>query len=60
MRIDRERMIIDALRVVRSVLMKNKAQRMQRQNPFRLPTKKELDKHPKLMAKQRRKSMGER
>jgi hypothetical protein len=58
MRIDRERMILDAMKVVNRVL-KN-APVIERKNPFRQPTVKELAKHPKLLRKQRRNCMGER
>jgi hypothetical protein len=57
MRIDRERMIFDAMKVVARVL--NGAFVIERKNPIRQPTVKELAKHPKLLRKQRRKSMGE-
>ena len=54
MRIDRERMILEALQVVSRVLQRGKAEKLERKNPFRRPTKKELDKHPTLLSKQRR------
>ena len=57
MRIDREQMTIEALQVINRVL--RNAPKLERKNPFRAPTKKELDKHPKLIRKQRRLSMGE-
>jgi len=57
MKIDRERMIFDALIVVNRVL-KN-APIIKRSSPFRHPTQKELAKHPKLLRKQRR-SQGNR
>ena len=44
--------VYETLLVARQVL-KN-AFPIQRVSPFRLPTKKELDKHPKLIEKQRR------
>jgi hypothetical protein len=58
MRIDRERMIFDAMKVVQRVL--RNAPAIERKNPFRRPTAKELVKHPKLLRKQRRNSLGER
>lgn len=57
MKIDHERMRVDALKICMKVL-KN-AERLSRHSPFRSPTKKELDKHPKLLGKQRRYSMGD-
>lgn len=59
MRIDRERMTIDALNVIKRLLTKSGVTVIERKNPFRQPTKKEMDKHPKLLRKQRRISMGE-
>jgi len=58
MRIDRERMILDAMKIVARVL--NGAFVIERKNPIRRPTVKELAKHPKLLRKQRLKTMGER
>jgi len=52
MRIDRERMILDAMKVCQKLLAS--AMKIERKNPIRQPTKKELDRHPKLMRKQRR------
>ena len=57
MRIDRERMILDAMKVVDRVL--RNAPMIERKNPIRQPTVKELTKHPKLLRKQRLKTMGE-
>lgn len=51
-RIDREWITIEALKVVNRVL--RNAFVIERKNPFRNPTKKELAKHPKLIEKQRR------
>ena len=48
MRIDRERMTIDALNVIKRLLTKSGVTVIERKNPFRQPTKKEMDKHPKL------------
>ena len=59
MRIDRERMILEAMQIARSILTKSNVKRIERKNPFRVPTKKELDKHPKLICKQRRLSKGD-
>ena len=59
MRIDREKMILEAMQIARSILTKSNVKRIERKNPFRAPTKKELAKHPKLIEKQRRLSMGE-
>jgi len=52
MRIDRERMILDAMKVCQKMLAN--AMKIERKNPIRNPTKKELAKHPKLLSKQRR------
>jgi hypothetical protein len=51
-KIDREWLIVESLKVVNRVL-KN-AFVIDRKNPFRNPTKKELAKHSKLIEKQRR------
>jgi hypothetical protein len=51
-RIDREWITVEALKVVNKVLRNTFD--IQRKNPFRNPTKKELAKHPKLIEKQRR------
>ena len=59
MRIDRERMTIDALNVIKRLLTKSDVMVIERKNPFRHPTKKELAKHPRLLRKQRRLSMEE-
>ena len=59
MRIDKERMIIETLQVIKRMLTRSQVTKMERKNPFRQPTKKELDKHPKLIRKQRRLSMGD-
>jgi hypothetical protein len=45
-------MILDAMKVCQKVLAN--AMKIERKNPIRNPTKKELDRHPKLMKKQRR------
>jgi hypothetical protein len=58
MRIDRERMILDAIKVVARVL--NGAFVIERKNSIRQPTVKEMAKHPKLLRKQRRNCTGER
>jgi hypothetical protein len=58
MRIDRERMILDALKVVQRVLKNVPV--IERKNAFRVPTVKELAKHPKLLRKRRLRTMGER
>jgi hypothetical protein len=52
-RLDRDYVIIEALKVVKHVLTKENTM-VERKNPFRSPTKKELAKHPKLIEKQRR------
>jgi hypothetical protein len=44
----------DVLQLLLSYLTKRNALQIARQNPFRRPTSKELDRHPKLIAKQRR------
>jgi hypothetical protein len=51
-------MIHDAMKVVQRVL--RNAPVIERKNPFRHPTVKELVKHPKLLRKQRLRIMGER
>jgi hypothetical protein len=51
-RIDREWLTIEALKVVNRVLKNTFA--IDRKNPFRNPTKKELSRHSKLIEKQRR------
>jgi hypothetical protein len=52
-RLDRDYVIIEALKVVKYVLMKENTM-VERKNPFRMPTKKEQLKHRKLIKKQRR------
>jgi len=51
-RIDREWITIEALKVANRVLKNSFT--IDRKNPFRIPTKKELSRHPKLIEKQRR------
>jgi hypothetical protein len=51
-KIDREWLTVEALKVVNKVLVNSFP--IDRKNPFRNPTKKELAKHPKLIEKQRR------
>jgi hypothetical protein len=58
MRLDREWIQVEALKVVLRVL-KN-APVIERKNPFIDPTVKELAKHPKLLRKQRLRTMGVR
>jgi len=52
-KIDKEWIIVEALKVVKLVLTKENTM-AERKNPFRLPTKKEQAKHSKLIKKQRR------
>jgi hypothetical protein len=51
---DVQRLKRDVLQFLLSYLTKRSALQLTRQNPFRRPTSKELDRHPKLIAKQRR------
>jgi hypothetical protein len=56
-RIDIEWIAVEVLKSCIRVLKKDFP--IDRKNPFREPTKKELAKHSALIRKQRRKSMGE-
>lgn len=53
MKTDILRLERDVLHFLRSYFAKNKTQRIERRNQVRNPTVKEMEKHPKLLRKQR-------